>query len=71
MTLVRRNDQRKRIERPRPVGPVGIGVDVVGHPVFLNPLLGEIEASAHFFGRHRIDVIQELFPVRAHLALRR
>ena len=39
--------------------PFGIGVDVVGNAVFLNPLLGKIETPAHFLRRHRVEMSSE------------
>jgi len=64
-----RDDQRQRVERPRPVGAAGIGVDVVGDPVFLDPSIDEIKATMHFVRRDRVKMNEELPPVRTNSAV--
>ncbi len=67
--FVVRNDQRQRVERPRTIGPLGIGIDVVGDAVFLDPAVYELEPLTHLLRRHRIEVVVELPPVRPHHAV--
>ena len=69
--LLRRDDQRHRVQGPRPVGPIGRGIDVVGDAVFQDAPVDEFQALAHFVRRHRVEMVEELLPVRTYAAIRR
>ena len=68
--LVGCDDQRQRVERPRAIGALGIGIDVVGDAVFLDAPVDEGQALVHLFRRGAVKVLEELLPVRPHLAAR-
>lgn len=69
--FVGRDNQRQRIERPRPVGAVRIGIDVVGDAIFLDAPVDELQTLVHLVRRHRIEVAEELPPVRTYDPVRR
>jgi len=64
--FVMRDDQRQRIKRPRTVRTLGVGIDIVSDPVFLNPPVDEFEPLLHVFRRHRIEMAEKFPPVRTH-----
>jgi len=68
--FVGRDDQRQRVERPRTIGTLGVGINVVGDAVFLDAAIDEGQALVHLFRRGAVEVLEELLPVRPHLAAR-
>ena len=63
--------ERHRIERPRAIAALGIGVDVVGNAVLDDESAGEIDVATRSFGARRIDALDQAAPVRSNFAVRR
>ncbi len=66
LPFVLRQDQRQRVQRPRSIRTIGVGIDVVGNAVLLDASIHKLKATAHLFGRDRIQMAEELSPMRAH-----
>ncbi|MNG01861.1 hypothetical protein D3C84_848590 [compost metagenome] len=57
---------RQQVEFPRPVCALGVGVDVVGHAVFLD-LPGQQRLTLHQLRRcAALQLVEQPTPVRAH-----
>ena len=59
-----RNDQRKKVERPRALRPVGIGVDVVGDAVVADLPLQADRAARQVAEAARAELFEEIVPGR-------
>ena len=69
--LAGREQQRQWVNFPRPVGTLGVGVDVVGDAVLADLPLHQREAVGHARAFALGERAQEGVPVRARLARRR
>jgi hypothetical protein len=69
LPLGRRQDQGQRIDLPRPVGALRIGIDVVGDAVLEDAPAHVIDAVPHLLGRRRVEVGQERLPRGANAAV--
>ncbi|MNL33558.1 hypothetical protein D3C87_1554770 [compost metagenome] len=66
LPLIGRNDMGQQVQLPRPISPLGVGVDVVGHAVFLD-LSGQQRLTLHQLRwRAALQLAEQPLPVRAH-----
>lgn len=64
-----RNQIGQQVQLPRTVGAIGVGVDVVGHPIFLN-LPGQQGLTLRQLRRAAaLQTLQQQAPVRTHLTV--
>ncbi len=61
---------RQQVQRPRPVGALGVGVDVVGDAVFENLPIEQRLALFQLRRAAALEVLVKLVPVRADPAAR-
>ena len=69
--VLRRDQQRQRVEPPRPRGCIALPVDVVGEPVLVKDPLDPLPARVHFDAAQRPQRIDQLLPVWPDLAIGR
>ncbi len=62
-----REDHRQRVEFPRPVGALRIGIDVVGDPVLQDPPPHVVELVPHLRRGGAVQMVEERTPGRTQL----
>ena len=67
--FVGRNDVRQQVQFPRPIGPLGVGIDVVGDAVFLDLPCQRRLALRQLAWRTALQMLEQAPPVRAHAAI--